>query len=109
MMMTPAALIYVIDSNDIGRISLAAQELHTLINDKELQDIPILIFGRWRYFSPKVSANKQDLPHAKNVQELANELGIYSITRPWHIQACCAPEGGGLLEGKRRHDPWSKI
>eukprot|EP01126_Amoeba_proteus_P060240 TRINITY_DN7944_c0_g1_i2.p1 TRINITY_DN7944_c0_g1~~TRINITY_DN7944_c0_g1_i2.p1 ORF type:complete len:118 (+),score=19.04 TRINITY_DN7944_c0_g1_i2:937-1290(+) len=82
------AFIYVIDSNDIERIPQAAEELKKLITEEELKDIPFLIF-----------ANKQDLPYAVDVKALADYLNIYCITRPWHIQSCCAPEGGGLLEG----------
>jgi len=81
-------VIYVIDTNDIERLPVAVQELQNLISDDELQDIPVLVF-----------ANKQDLPFAVDVNTLADQLDLYTINRPWHIQACCAPEGGGLLEG----------
>uniref|UniRef100_A0A183CPN5 ADP-ribosylation factor 6 n=1 Tax=Globodera pallida TaxID=36090 RepID=A0A183CPN5_GLOPA len=45
------ALIFVVDSADRDRIDEARQELHKIINDREMRDALILIF-----------ANKQDLP-----------------------------------------------
>ena len=44
-------LIFVVDCADRDRIEEARQELHRIINDREMRDAVILIF-----------ANKQDLP-----------------------------------------------
>jgi len=44
-------LIYVVDCADRDRIDEARQELHRIINDREMRDAIILVF-----------ANKQDLP-----------------------------------------------
>lgn len=44
-------LIFVVDCADRDRIDEARQELHKIINDREMRDAIILIF-----------ANKQDLP-----------------------------------------------
>ena len=44
-------LIFVIDSSDTKRIEEARQELHRIINDREMKDSLLLVF-----------ANKQDLP-----------------------------------------------
>ena len=44
-------LIFVVDCSDHDRIDEARQELHRIINDREMKDSIILIF-----------ANKQDLP-----------------------------------------------
>lgn len=44
-------LIFVIDSSDRARINEARQELHRIINDREMKDSLLLVF-----------ANKQDLP-----------------------------------------------
>jgi hypothetical protein len=104
-----------------------------LLGEKELEGIPLLIFGMLRewltmkfglvsfcltfilysfvfdcfilhlfksyhYFS--LLANKQDLPYAVSVKDIVEKLNAYQITsRPWHIQACCASEGGGLVDG----------
>lgn len=43
-------LIFVIDSSDRGRIMEAHQELHRIINDREMKDSLLLVF-----------ANKQDI------------------------------------------------
>ena len=47
-------LIFVVDCADRDRIDEARQELHRIINDREMRDTIILIF-----------ANKQDLPDCK--------------------------------------------
>ena len=47
-------LIFVIDSNDRDRIDEARQELHRIIQDREMKDSLLLVF-----------ANKQDLPGGK--------------------------------------------
>jgi ADP-ribosylation factor protein 6 len=44
-------LIFVIDSSDRVRIEEAKQELHRIINDREMKDSLLLVF-----------ANKQDVP-----------------------------------------------
>ncbi len=44
-------LIFVVDCADRDRVEEARQELHRIINDREMKDAIILIF-----------ANKQDLP-----------------------------------------------
>ena len=48
-------LIFVVDCADRDRIDEARQELHRIINDREMRDAIILIF-----------ANKQDLPEGKS-------------------------------------------
>lgn len=45
------ALIFVLDAADRDRIDEARQELHRIINDREMKEAIILVF-----------ANKQDLP-----------------------------------------------
>ena len=47
-------LIFVVDCADRDRIDEARQELHRIINDREMRDAIILIF-----------ANKQDLPEGE--------------------------------------------
>ena len=47
-------MIFVVDCADRDRIEEARQELHRIINDREMRDAIILIF-----------ANKQDLPDGK--------------------------------------------
>lgn len=47
-------LIFVVDCADRDRVDEARQELHRIINDREMRDAIILVF-----------ANKQDLPDGK--------------------------------------------
>ena len=69
------AVMYIVDSNDRERMDLAAEELHHLLNEQEL-DKAIFV----------VLANKQDLPDAMNVGEVAKELKLDTVyTRKWHI------------------------
>lgn len=51
-------LIFVVDCADRDRIDEARQELHRIINDREMRDAIILIF-----------ANKQDLPDGEHLTE----------------------------------------
>jgi len=50
----PQGLIFVVDCADRDRIDEARQELHRIINDREMREAIILIF-----------ANKQDLPEGR--------------------------------------------
>ena len=82
-------LIFVVDSNDIGRIEEAKEELHKLLEEDELKDSILLVY-----------ANKQDLPNAIKPQELGIKLKLNTITnRPWQVQGTCASTGDGLYEG----------
>ena len=84
------AVIFVVDSSDRHRLQEAAEELHRLIKEDELQDALLLVF-----------ANKQDLPGACNAGELAEEMRLYPpyISKSCYIQSCCATSGDGLYEG----------
>lgn len=102
-------LIFVVDCADRDRIDEARQELHRIINDREMRDAIILIF-----------ANKQDLPdgeqskfnpqtfadsHCKSLlamkpHEIQEKLGLTRIRdRNWYVQPSCATSGDGLFEG----------
>jgi small GTP-binding protein len=82
-------LIFVVDSDDAGRIYEAQIELHKLLEEDELRDAIILVY-----------ANKQDLPNAIKPQELGNRLRLNSISnRIWQVQGTCATTGDGLYEG----------
>ena len=41
-------------------------------------------------------ANKQDLNESIGPATLAEDLGLYSLERPWTIQPACAVTGEGL-------------
>ncbi|XP_052204779.1 ADP-ribosylation factor 1 [Diospyros lotus] len=82
-------IIFVVDSNDRGRISEARRELHQILSEDELKDACLLVF-----------ANKQDLPHAMFASEVADKLGLHLLRRHrWYIQGISATSGRGLYEG----------
>lgn len=67
------AVIFVVDSADKERIEIARQELELMLQEEELQKVPVLVL-----------ANKQDLPNALNDQEICNGLGLTNIkNRSW--------------------------
>ncbi|KAK3104170.1 hypothetical protein FSP39_025012 [Pinctada imbricata] len=73
-------LIFVVDCADRDRIDEARQELHRIINDREMRDSIILIF-----------ANKQDLPDSMKPHEIQEKLGLTRIRdRNWYVQPSCA-------------------
>eukprot|EP01023_Acetabularia_acetabulum_P039438 TRINITY_DN37964_c0_g1_i1.p3 TRINITY_DN37964_c0_g1~~TRINITY_DN37964_c0_g1_i1.p3 ORF type:complete len:189 (-),score=9.20 TRINITY_DN37964_c0_g1_i1:633-1199(-) len=83
------AVIIVIDSTDRARIGIVKSELFSLLKNHDLSKAAVLIF-----------ANKQDLKDAMSPTELSENLTLTSIKdHPWHIQACCALTGSGLMEG----------
>jgi ADP-ribosylation factor-like protein 1 len=83
------AVIYVVDSTDRDRMGVAKHELFALLDEDELRKSLLLIF-----------ANKQDMPNAASEVEIANALGVNSITqRPWTILKSSAKTGDGLVEG----------
>ncbi|GAB4852893.1 hypothetical protein Ancab_017090 [Ancistrocladus abbreviatus] len=82
-------LIFVVDSNDQERIVEARNELHQMLGENELLDAVLLVF-----------ANKQDLPNAMSVPEVAHKLGLHLLhERRWFIQSTSAISGHGLYEG----------
>ncbi|KHN82183.1 ADP-ribosylation factor 6 [Toxocara canis] len=83
------ALIFVVDAADRERVDEARQELHRIINDREMRDAIILVF-----------ANKQDLSEAMKPHEIQDKLGLTRIRdRNWYVQPSCATTGDGLYEG----------
>mmetsp|Transcript_3195 Transcript_3195/g.4824 ORF Transcript_3195/g.4824 Transcript_3195/m.4824 type:complete len:180 (+) Transcript_3195:87-626(+) len=82
------AIIYVIDSNDRERMELAKEELDTMLAEDALRDCPLLVL-----------ANKQDLPKALGVKDVASALGLKKLKRKWYVQGACATNGDGLYEG----------
>ncbi|KTW31428.1 hypothetical protein T552_00072 [Pneumocystis carinii B80] len=83
------AIIYVIDSTDIQRLSATTKELNAILNEKELSNIDLLVF-----------ANKQDAPNALNVEEISETLNLVDMKeRNWTIIPTSAITGEGLNEG----------
>lgn len=82
-------IIYVVDAADRDRVPKAAQQLQKVLSEDELTGASLLVL-----------ANKQDLPNAMSVAELAEKLGLPTLrSRQWHIQGSCATTGDGLYEG----------
>ena len=84
-----AAVIFVIDSTDIERLSTASEELAAMLNEEELRDAALLVF-----------ANKQDQPGAKGAGDISEALRLGELRdRNWSIVACSAVDGRGITEG----------
>jgi len=82
-------LIFVIDSADRHRLAEAAVSFNGVMSEEALRDASILIY-----------ANKQDLPNAASLSEIAEALGLNRIRQKnWHVQACTATSGDGIVEG----------
>eukprot|EP01089_Gocevia_fonbrunei_P008933 TRINITY_DN20771_c0_g1_i1.p1 TRINITY_DN20771_c0_g1~~TRINITY_DN20771_c0_g1_i1.p1 ORF type:complete len:196 (-),score=28.54 TRINITY_DN20771_c0_g1_i1:61-648(-) len=82
-------IVFVVDSTDAARFPLARKELDTLLVDKELAGVTLLVL-----------ANKQDVPNAVPPYEVAYHLGLFSIcNRLWYVQGSSALSGDGLNEG----------
>ena len=102
------ALIFVVDSSDRGRLQEAAEELHRLIKEEELQNALLLVL-----------ANKQDLPGACNAAEISEEMHLYAThhltTHRTHLSQTLFPSRALthrllsplslLLPGTRRTSP----
>mmetsp|Transcript_50988 Transcript_50988/g.87358 ORF Transcript_50988/g.87358 Transcript_50988/m.87358 type:complete len:184 (+) Transcript_50988:77-628(+) len=83
------AVIFVVDSNDVHRMDLAATELHKFLAAEELRDACLLVL-----------ANKQDLPNSVSASEVAEKLQLNKLRgREYYVQSCVATSGAGLYEG----------
>ncbi|GLE05939.1 hypothetical protein PINS_up021566 [Pythium insidiosum] len=84
-------LVWVVDSADRRRLEDCKTELKKLLTQEKLAGATLLIF-----------ANKQDLPGALSVAEIADALDLRSeqfSTRHWNIVSCSAVTGDGLIDG----------
>ncbi|KAL7289104.1 ADP-ribosylation factor-like protein 4C [Trichogramma pretiosum] len=86
-------IIFVVDSCDTERLEEAKMELTRTARSPDNAGVPILIL-----------ANKQDLPGAKEVEELEKQLGVLELgIQPGSscikVQPACAITGEGLHEG----------
>lgn len=85
------AVVFVVDSNDRKRIEEARDELKRLIayDENGARHLPVLVM-----------ANKQDLPGAMTVTEVAEKLVLYELrTQQWFIVGSSATTGVGIHEG----------
>jgi small GTP-binding protein len=84
-------LIYVVDSSDTLRFAESSEELHAIMNNDEMRDVPVVVI-----------ANKQDLPNAVSCGEMASKLGLDKLKNKWFIQSACAVTGEGIYEGMEK-------
>ncbi|GAB5370022.1 hypothetical protein AAMO2058_001456700 [Amorphochlora amoebiformis] len=83
-----SGVIFIIDSTDKDRMSVAKKELHGILREEELKYATLLIL-----------ANKMDLKGAMSVEEVAKHLELASITTKTNkIFATVAKTGKGLPE-----------
>mmetsp|Transcript_17359 Transcript_17359/g.42105 ORF Transcript_17359/g.42105 Transcript_17359/m.42105 type:complete len:182 (+) Transcript_17359:363-908(+) len=83
------AIIYVVDSADVDRVSICKDELLQMLEEDELKDAALCVF-----------ANKQDLPGALTSAQVSEALGLTSIrSREWQIFQTSATKGEGLTDG----------
>ncbi len=83
------AVIFVVDSSEPGRFSLAKKELHLLMQHPELSRACVLVF-----------ANKQDIQGAIPVEHVIEALDLRQFGgRAWTVQPCSAVTQHGLSEG----------
>ncbi|AAS51150.1 ACL078Wp [Eremothecium gossypii ATCC 10895] len=84
------ALIFVIDSHDQARLNEAKEELYSIIGEKEMENVVLLVL-----------ANKQDLRGALKPQEVSDylQLGDNLNNQLWCVVGSNALTGQGLVEG----------
>ncbi|TQS34782.1 hypothetical protein Golomagni_04823 [Golovinomyces magnicellulatus] len=83
-------LIFVIDSSDRARIEEARQELHRIINDREMKEC-LLLLKPWTKIDPHKAMNPQEVTDSLNLASLTDKI--------WFVVPSCATTGEGLLEG----------
>jgi ADP-ribosylation factor-like protein 1 len=83
------AIIYVVDSSDVDRLTTSREEFHAMLDEEELRTALVLVY-----------ANKQDIPGALTEAQVAEGLGLHDIkNRDWAIFKASAVNGTGLFEG----------
>lgn len=82
------AIIFIIDSNDIGRMDEVKHELQYLTSEEQLKNAILLIL-----------CNKQDLPNALSVDKIGELIEIKKIKQKWFIQETTAIYNKGIFEG----------
>ncbi|EGR29283.1 hypothetical protein IMG5_159290 [Ichthyophthirius multifiliis] len=80
------AILFVIDTSNRDTQAISKRELHTLLEDKELQNIPILIVG-----------NKIDLKGHLSEKEIIEGMNLdYVTTNPWIVVMVSALKGDNI-------------
>lgn len=81
-------LVFVVDSNDRERMDEAAETMHDILREPDMEGVAVLVL-----------ANKQDLPHALNTAQMVDQLRLHAVRQPWFVQAACASSGDGIYDG----------
>ncbi|KAI1365707.1 ADP-ribosylation factor family-domain-containing protein [Xylaria arbuscula] len=63
-----SAIVFIVDIADDAKLPVAKEELHSLMSQKTLEGIPLLVLG-----------NKSDLPNKISVDELIDALDLKTI------------------------------
>ena len=86
---TKLTQVYVVDSADTERMEEAKEELKEMLEEEELEGVPLLVL-----------ANKQDLSLACSAQEIAEKMELERIrNRKWSIFACSVVTNENIQEG----------
>ena len=86
------AVIFVVDAADQERFHEAKDELLRMLNFESLQNVPILLY-----------ANKRDLPHAADPNEVVQAMTLNNFkNRIWHCQSSNFLSGEGVYEGMEK-------
>lgn len=98
-----------IDSSDRDRIDEARQELHRIINDREMKESLLLVFANKQdvaggSFIPQIYYRTWTLIFhlraAMKPQEVTDKLKLSQLKdKIWYVVPSCATTGEGLLEG----------
>ena len=84
-----SGVVFVVDSADVERLTMARAELFGILNEEELANAVVLVFS-----------NKTDLPNAVTPEQLADALQLERLRpRPYHVQRSNASIGEGISEG----------
>eukprot|EP00762_Andalucia_godoyi_P007167 ANDGO_08089.mRNA.1 ADP-ribosylation factor 1 len=84
-----SGIVFVVDSSDAQRLSIAKQELMMMLEDEELRGVPLLVF-----------ANKADLAESLPDAQISVAMGLTHIRgRPWTLQRASATKGEGIEDG----------
>ena len=82
-------IVFVLDSSDSERMGEAREALGAVLSSQSNEKQVLLVL-----------ANKRDLSDAMSKEEIAERLGVDTMTeRSWRIQPCCGVNGDGLYEG----------
>lgn len=105
-----------IDSSDRDRIDEARQELHRIINDREMKESLLLVFANKQDVSGGEQLLNRDSRMNANMyctamkpQEVTDALKLSQLKdKIWYVVPSCATTGEGLLEGLVRYTSCNK-